>query len=439
MRRIIGALAVGVIVLTGLTASGTTSAAASDTSGTFNVLTYNIAGLPLGLGDSDPEKNTPLIGQRLGSYDIINVQEDFNYHASLYANDNHPYRTATSGGALFGDGMNTLSDYAFEDFQRVDWKDCTNADCLTPKGFTLARARLAEGVFVDVYNVHTNADSTDAAMAARRKNVEQLSGFIQANSSGNAVIVMGDTNTRYTRTGDNVRTLNSENGLTDAWVQLVRGGSAPPAGSDALVCDAAAPTNACEVVDKVLYRSGPLVNLTATHYDNEWRTFLDSSGKHLSDHFPHTVGFNWSLPSDRRAGDRFGGPHGTAFNDAANLPATPVARTLTLRGGSRLDAVSLTLDGGTVLSHGRTGGTPVSLTLASGEHLTSVTLTKGKKDGHTRIFSATFATDAGRTLSVGSTTSDTVTYTAPAGWQIIGFTGRSGGEIDKLGVIYAPK
>ncbi|MEN8651931.1 jacalin-like lectin [Streptomyces sp. 21So2-11] len=439
MRKFIGALAAGVIALAGIATSGATPAAADDTSGTLNVLTYNVAGLPLGLGDSNPEKNTPLIGQRLGSYDIVNVQEDFNYHASLYANDNHPYRTATSGGAGFGDGMNTLSDYTFDDFQRVGWKDCTNADCLTPKGFTLARAQLAEGIFVDLYNLHTNADSTDAAMAARRKNIEQLSDFIQANSSGNAVIVMGDTNTRYTRIGDNIRTLVSENGLTDAWVQLVRGGSAPAAGSDALVCDAAAPTNVCEVVDKVLYRPGPLVNLTATHYDNEWHTFLDSSGKHLSDHFPHAVDFNWSLPSDRRSSDHFGGPHGTAFNDADSLPATPVARTLTLRGGSRLDAVSLSLDGGTVLSHGRTGGTPVSLTLASGEHLTSVTLTKGKKDGRTRIFSAAFSTDAGRTLSAGSTTSDAVTYTAPAGWQIIGFTGRSGGEIDKLGVIYAPK
>ncbi|WP_037666370.1 endonuclease/exonuclease/phosphatase family protein, partial [Streptomyces afghaniensis] len=82
------------------------------------------------------------------------------------------------------------------------------------KGFSLARLRLAEGAFVDLYNVHTNADSTDDALAARRANVEQLSDFIQANSAGNAVIVMGDTNTRYTRTGDNIRTLLSENGLT---------------------------------------------------------------------------------------------------------------------------------------------------------------------------------------------------------------------------------
>ncbi|MBG0851625.1 endonuclease [Streptomyces spinoverrucosus] len=437
MRRLIGTLAAGALALAGLVSTGAAPASAAPT-GTFDVLTYNIAGLPLGLGDSDPETNTPLIGQRLGAYDLVNVQEDFNYHASLYANDNHPYRTATSGGAGFGDGLNTLSDHAFEDFQRVDWTDCTGTDCLTPKGFTLARVRLAEGVFVDLYNVHTNADVTDAALAARRANFAQLSDFIQANSAGNAVIVMGDTNTRYTRAGDNIRTLVSDNGLTDAWVELVKGGTPPAQGSDALVCDAAAPTNDCEVVDKVLYRGSDLVSLDATRYNNEWRSFLRSDGEHLSDHFPHTVDFAYTVNPSLKASDFFGGPHGTAFNDADDLPATPSPRALTLRGGARLDAVSLTHDGGTVLTHGGAGGTATSLTLAAGEHLTSVKLTQGQKDGRTRIFSAAFTTDRGRTLTAGTATTAAKTFTAPSGRQIVGFTGRSGDEIDKLGVLYAP-
>ncbi|SED39790.1 jacalin-like lectin [Streptomyces sp. PAN_FS17] len=440
MRRLIGTLAAAALALTGLTATAATpaTAATAAASGSFDVLTYNIAGLPLGLGDSDPETNTPLIGQRLGPYDIVNVQEDFNYHASLYANDTHPYRTATSGGAAFGDGLNTLSDHPFEDFERVRWNDCTGTNCLTPKGFTLARVRLAEGVFVDLYNVHTNADSDDAALAARRANVEQLSDSIQANSAGNAVIVMGDTNTRYTRTGDNIRTLVAENGLTDAWVQLVKGGTPPAAGSDALLCDAAAPADDCEVVDKVLYRGSELLSLNATRYHNDWAKFLREDGEHLSDHFPHTVGFSYALDPSLRASDFFGGPHGTAFNDADDLPATPAPRTLTLRGGSRLDAVALTHDGGGTLTHGGTGGTATSLTLAAGEHLTTVKLTQGQKDGRTRIFSAAFTTDKGRTLSSGTATSDAKIFTAPSGRQIVGFTGRSGDEIDKLGVLYAP-
>ncbi|MFI8237817.1 jacalin-like lectin [Streptomyces sp. NPDC085866] len=436
MRRLLTALAAGALTLAGLTAStGTAQAAAS---GTFNVLTYNVAGLPEGLSSSHPATNTPLISPRLAGYDIVNVQEDFNYHAALYAGDNHPYRTATSGGAGIGDGLNTLSKYPFEDFERVKWNDCTGTNCLTPKGFTLARLRLAEGAFVDLYNLHPNADDTDDALAARRANIAQVSAFIKANSAGNAVIVMGDTNTRYTRAGDNIRTLVDDNGLTDAWVKLVKGGTAPTQGADPLLCPTSAPPNDCEVVDKVLYRSSDLVSLNATRYNDEWAKFLDSSGGNLSDHFPHTVDFSYTLNTKLRASDFFGGPHGTAFNDADDLPATPAPRTLTLRGDARLDAVSLTHDGGTTLTHGGTGGTATSLALASGEHLTSVKLTEGQKGGRTRIFSAAFGTDKGRTLSAGTATTDTATFTAPSGWQIVGFTGRSGDEIDKLGVLYAP-
>ncbi|MCF1597218.1 jacalin-like lectin [Streptomyces muensis] len=437
MRRLIGTLAAAALAVTGLATTGSAPAAAA-TSGTFNVLTYNVAGLPEGLSSGNPEKNTPLISPRLAAYDIVNVQEDFNYHAALYAGDNHPYRTATSGGVPFGDGLNTLSDHPFEDFERVKWNNCTGTNCLTPKGFSLARVRLAEGVFVDLYNVHTNADSDDAALAARRANVEQLSDFIQANSSGNAVIVMGDTNTRYTRSGDNIRTLADENGLTDAWVQLARGGVRPTQGADALLCPTSAPPNTCEVVDKVLYRGSELLKLDATRYNNDWASFLDSAGGNLSDHFPHAVDFSYTLDPSLRASDFFGGPHGTAFNDADDLPATPSPRTLTLRGASRLDAVSLTHDGGAALTHGGTGGTATSLTLASGEHLTSVKLTQGQKDGRTRIFSAAFTTDKGRTPASGTATSDARTFTAPSGWQIVGFTGRAGAEVDKLGVLYAP-
>ncbi|MCX5249816.1 jacalin-like lectin [Streptomyces sp. NBC_00201] len=440
MRRLIGTLAAATLALSGLAATGATpaSAAASATTGSFNVLTYNVAGLPEGLSSSHPATNTPLISPRLASYDIVNVQEDFNYHAALYAGDNHPYRTATSGGAAVGDGLNTLSNYPLDDFERVKWNQCTGTNCLTPKGFTLARVRLAEGVFLDLYNAHPNADDSDDALAARRANIQQLSDFIGANSAGNAVLVMSDTNTRYTRSADNIRTLVNDNGLTDAWVKLVKGGTAPTQGADPLLCPTSAPSNDCEVVDKVLYRSSRLLSLDATHYNDEWAKFLDSKGGNLSDHFPHTVGFSYTLNSSLRASDFFGGPHGTAFNDADDLPATVAPRTLTLRGDARLDSLSLTHDGGTALTHGGTGGTATSLTLASGEHLTSAKLTEGQKDGRTRIFSAAFATDKGRSLSSGTATSDTVTFTAPSGWQIVGFTGRAGDEIDKLGVLYAP-
>ena len=60
-------------------------------SGSFTVLSYNVAGLPEGLSSAPTPRDTSTtaIGQRLGPYDIVHVQEDFNYHANLYAADTH--------------------------------------------------------------------------------------------------------------------------------------------------------------------------------------------------------------------------------------------------------------------------------------------------------------------------------------------------------------
>lgn len=445
-RRLLTCLTAGAFALAGLAATAAPAAAAD--SGAFSVLTYNVAGLPEALSSADTPRDTSTtaIGQRLSPYDIVQVQEDFNYHAYLYASDTHPYRTATSGGAGIGSGLNTLSGISYDgdDFERAGWDSCQidSGDCLTPKGFTFMRERLSEGVYVDFYNLHTNAGTNDGDEASRASNLAQLTSFISTHSAGNAVVVMGDTNTRYTRSADTIAEFAANNGLTDAWVKLIRGGTAPAKGSDALVCDQSGATvpNTCEVVDKVLYRSSKLVTLNATYYNNEHAKFLeDSSGLMLSDHDPITVKFSWARNSSFQLSDQFGGPHGDYFNDISSVPAAGQATKVSLRSGSRVDQMGLTLSGGTTLTHGGTGGTASSLTLGSGEYVTTAYLCQADYSGHTRIFYAKFTTNLGNTLAGGSTTSDCVTRTAPSGWQIAGFHGRSGDAVDKIGFIYTKR
>ncbi|MFJ9894280.1 jacalin-like lectin [Streptomyces sp. NPDC091280] len=448
MRRLFACLTAAAVTCGGFVASVFPAAAADPTSGSFSALTYNVAGLPeiLSSASTPRESSTTAIGQHIAPYDIVNVQEDFNYHAYLYAGDTaHAYRTPTSGGAGIGSGLNTLSKlpYDTDDFERVHWNSCQidSGDCLTPKGFTFMRERLSEGVYVDFYNLHTNAGTNDGDEASRADNLSQLTTFISTHSAGNAVVVMGDTNTRYTRSADTIAEFGAANGLTDAWVQLVRGGVAPAKGSDALVCDQSGATvpNTCEVVDKVLYRSSRLVTLNATSYNNEHAKFLTDDGLMLSDHDPITVGFTWSQNTDYQLSDQFGGPHGDYYQDIDNVPAAARATKISLRSGSRVDQVGITLANGTTLTHGGTGGTATSLTLGSSEYVTSAYLCQGQKSGHTRIFYARFTTNLGNTLAGGTTTSDCVTRTAPSGWQIAGFHGRSGDEVDKLGFIYTKR
>ncbi|QRW20466.1 hypothetical protein RhiXN_09441 [Rhizoctonia solani] len=355
---------------------------AAASSGSFNVLSMNVAGLPAILNPNgeagDKTTNTMYIGQKMSqiNYGIINVQEDFNYHATLYQYDTHPFRTATSGG------------YDWVDFERIKWDQCSNAsesDCLTPKGFTFMRP---------------------GDEVARRSNIQQVADFINTHSAGNAVIVFGDTNSRYTRSDDNIRLFTTQNGLTDAWVQAI-GGKAPAAGADAIV------------VDKVFYRGSPIINLKSSGFFYDTSRFLSPDGHTLTDHNPIRVDFGYTLSSGLRQSDLYGGPHGNWFNDLSSLPSSPKLASITLRGANRLDGFSLALTSGRTFTHGGSGGDAYSLALGSGEYITSATTNKGKS------------------VQAGKTTGDCATATAPSGYGVVGTYGQDGDEVDQLGFIYA--
>ena len=267
--------------------------------GTFNVLAFNVAGLPEFLADNGipggKEAAAKQIGQKFaaGAYDVIHVQEDFAYNDEIYDNDNHKFRTKTTGNVPFGSGLNTLANFGWSDLRRIKWDRCfiNEADCLTPKGFTYMRMNVAEGVTIDFYNLHAEAGNEEQDFEARRSNIEQLSNHITSVSAGQAVIVFGDTNTLYSRPQDNIRLLGTQNGLRDAWVDLIQGGKMP---ANAPECTDPTTNQTCEAIDKVLYRSGPNVVLSATSHSYVTDRFLQPNGDRLSDHNAVLVNFAWS-------------------------------------------------------------------------------------------------------------------------------------------------
>jgi hypothetical protein len=251
--------------------------------------------------------------------------------------------------------------------------------------------------------------------------------------------VCGDSNTRYTRAEDNIRLLGTANGMKDPWVELALSGTPPPAGSEALLCDNPSLTTTCEIVDKCFYRGSPLINLSATKFDYVGRDFLQANGSILSDHDPVKVDLRWSLAATRRQSDYFGGASGTHFNDVTRLSGSPKASVLTFRGAERLDGVGLQLADGTVFSHGGSGGTAASLSLGATEYWTSAVLCRGAYNNGMRIFYIKATTSGGRNVEAGTATSDCQTSDAPSGWQIVGYMGRAGDEVDQLAFIYAPQ
>jgi endonuclease/exonuclease/phosphatase family metal-dependent hydrolase len=450
------------IMLRTIVACACMYAALAATSGNFTVLTYNIAGLPEPLSSGHPSVNTPLISPRLGQFNVVNVQEDFNYHSALYADDKHVYRTKTSGPAVFGSGLNTLSDFPFTEEQRVTWDDCyiNDADCLTPKGFHWLRVRVDEGVWFDLYNLHADAGSDSGDQKARKSNYKQVADYANVHSAGMPIIIMGDTNSRYTGDpdGNTIRTLVSSLGLVDSWVKNVRGGTPPDVGAPSVACPFPFPNgtsqldmNACENLDKIFVRGSPALTLIPNAHVNEHTKFVDSNGALLSDHYPIASTISWALSPSLRLGDPIGGAQGSHFNGIATFIAgkstTPKITAITIRAANRVDAISYSVsyaEDSTVAtaSHGGTGGTAATLTLESGERINKVTLCEGKKDGKTRVFYIELVTNSGRSLAGGVTTDSCTTSRAPQKtgsgdeWGLVAFWGRSGDEVDRVGAVW---
>lgn len=268
------------------------------TTGSFSVITYNIAGLPqLICSAATPRRESiSAIGRLLNRFDIAHVQEDFNYNQYLYNTGNaHPFRTATKGAVMTGDGLNTLSKFPVKHLRRISWTDCTGADCFTPKGFTYTRIEIAPNRSIDFYNVHANAYNHPRAALARRRNMEQLSTYIRLHSTGNAVIVMGDLNGRYSFGQDNVDWLLKENGLSDAWVNLHCNGIMPKVKEGLPPNDILSISDSTETIDKILYRNGASIHLEPSEFVLEKQSFYNGNGLPLSDHHPVSARFKWKL------------------------------------------------------------------------------------------------------------------------------------------------
>jgi hypothetical protein len=270
---------------------------------TFSVLTYNVAGLPEGISSSNPTVHMPQISPLLNGYDLVLAQEDFAFHPDLASQAAHPHQSGSFPDDFFNaDGLNRFSLSPFANHTRVTWDECfgivsNGSDCLTTKGFSFARHEIVPGGFVDVYNWHADAGGDPGSNAARRSNLRQLAAAIVANSAGNAVIVGGDSNSRYNDAEDIVPELLDTAGLLDVWVELSRAGDRPGTGPrNDTGCATDLTGGDCELIDKIFYRSSASVQLTPIDYDVPDALFTDvTDGGPLSDHEPVSAVFDVQL------------------------------------------------------------------------------------------------------------------------------------------------
>ena len=277
--------------------------------GEMNVISFNVDGLPvpsfLSSTKRDPLKATKLIAQQMNeaNCDILCAQEDFNFHTTLKKNLDMDYSTLTSGGAGIGDGLNIFSKFPIYNAGRVAWNSAygifnCGSDELTPKGIQYCTVEIADGVFVDIYNIHADAWEDEKSMQAKADQFDQLSALIEEHSGDRAVILTGDFNTNYAlfKAGylngsykidlcDKLIEDFVNKGFKDAWVEYNNDGNYDMDYNEMYNKYGCAYQRTWDTLDHVYYRDGKGVsfNLVSAVYDGFDTDEITWNG-HLSDH-----------------------------------------------------------------------------------------------------------------------------------------------------------
>lgn len=307
---------------------------------TFTAACLNVDGLPptvkaagvvnVKLNPEGPQETGTLQMSKLVSqkgWDFFGVSENFNYNTQLMSEIGGIYNTGTYRGAIPSsvtnvvpylagnkwfdtDGLNLLwrsnisvSDEAWYLWNKRNGITEDGADQLIAKGFRYYTVRIAAGLEVDVYILHMDAETTAADNEAREIQMTQLVDMILASDNKRPIIIMGDTNCRYTR--DNLKGLmfdriNADErfDIRDPWIDFPRGGVMPTLGAGSIMVPGhfdgtnheAFQTG--EVVDKIFYinNNDASAKLTAKSYLHD-TDFTWPDGSEISDHYPIVIEF----------------------------------------------------------------------------------------------------------------------------------------------------
>lgn len=319
----------------------------------FTVASLNVDGMPKSVSlmgqtinlnpDATEGPGAEEIGRRLlaSGFDVVGVSENFNYHSNIWditwnnGVGNH-YNSMTHRGEisvanatltnylsqkpLFDmDGLNvyyriegetTIAQPSAESW--TAWNDHNGytdqgGDGLIKKGYRYYLITLADGTEIDLYTMHMDAESGEADCAARTSQLKQLVAAIKATHNGRPIVIIGDSNCRYTR--DTVKetlidALNADERFTirDPWIMFGRNNTYPAYGSGSIMASSEGYRSG-EVVDKIWFVNNTESNIRLVaetyHQDLSFVASQDvegtslKQGSPLCDHKPCVVTFSY--------------------------------------------------------------------------------------------------------------------------------------------------
>lgn len=304
--------------------------------GTFTAVALNVDGLPqsINLGvtsiDLNPDgpgaDGTLKISQYLASkgYDFIGCSEDFNYNGSLMESLKDRYdcgtiRNTLSVSGVFGgfpfdtDGLNLIWKKTLaatnESWTRWDSTKDTDGNQYVKKGYRHYDMCLGGNATIDVYILHMDAGDTNAT-DSRESQWRQLCDAINNSDHSRAKLIIGDTNSRYTREdviSNFINRLSTDFTMSDVWVEFYRYGVYPTKGM-ANLTDQTDPTDYSkyEIVDKIIYINPKAANTVrlvpqAFRIEQDYTyDYVDHDGNTnaLGDHRPVVVTFKYTTSGD---------------------------------------------------------------------------------------------------------------------------------------------
>ncbi len=218
--------------------------------GTFTCATYNVDGLPYLVNKEGPgSSGTKTLGGKVNTsgWDFFGVSEDFEYHSELSSaltNYNAgKYRGSVGVGQVVSkadtDGLCffwkktglTVSGEQFIEYSAAYGDISNGANTCIKKGFRYYLVTLADGTLIDVYITHMNTyqggseNDIEKSKEAQHAQLTQLANYIKSHLNGHPIIIMGDTNMRYTRHKIKellIDVINNVEGLEihDPWVDI---------------------------------------------------------------------------------------------------------------------------------------------------------------------------------------------------------------------------
>lgn len=307
---------------------------------TFTACALNIDGLPQTIGpftvngDGPGSAGTQAIGEYIVNkgIDIVGCSEDFNYNGDLVVGLGGNYHMglwrsridisdigSLAGNPIDTDGLmfllrntnyNDNQSMSFDDESWTQWKESLGgisegANTLVKKGYRFYTVNLGDGVKIDVYVLHMNTAENAEQIAVQDRQLTQLAEAVKANTNGRPILIIGDTNCRYTRNKitDNLITPLSElYTIKDVWVERFRENQTAPAyGDPALMVPESDKTSSAayetgEIVDKIFYLVPKGYNLSMTLdklvFDAD--NYKKKDGTLLGDHVPVIATFTIS-------------------------------------------------------------------------------------------------------------------------------------------------